>query len=126
VKSTSVFTKTRIAGIPKAIIDKHGEEKGSIIVHQAEKMLAEKYSALDDKGNKAIRFHMKKLLLPSFSCYIALQNADVPKAEAMDLIKEQLCRGTSRAVNIYKKLSNKSFAYGLLRGAFNLALPQFG
>ena len=28
----TVFTKSRIAGIPKAMINKHGEKKGSIIV----------------------------------------------------------------------------------------------
>jgi len=104
------------------LINAYGEEKGGIILHDAEKILYTEYSRINDRGSKAVRLHKKKYIFPSYVCYTAMIKAGIPQTEASNLAKEQLCKYSDRSVRFFKKLSNKSYAYKFIRTILNFAL----
>lgn len=119
------FRKTRIPNISKTIKETFGMKEGELIYQDACLILEAELQRMYDRGNKAIRNHLRKNLLPGFASYKALLNAGVEQEKAVDFIENEMCKAVESTANLCRMLSNKSYAFIVFKTAFGLGM-KFG
>jgi hypothetical protein len=93
----------------------YGSEKVPQLFEKATLILNEELNFMDDRGNKAVRKHMRTFILPGFACYKALKESGMNTDEAFGFVSKELNKSAERAGRLMHKFRNYPFAYGLLR-----------
>ncbi len=70
---------------------------------------------MDDRGNKAIRKHMRAFILPGFACYKALKESGIDSDEAFGFVSNELNNTAEHTGKFMHNFQHFPFAYSLLR-----------
>lgn len=122
MRRSGAFTTTRLADLSRSLTAAYGNDKGSKIFAAAESILTVELAGVNDRGNKMIGKHIRSIILPGYACYRAMLNVGICSSEAVEFIKAELCRSTERMARLCKRLSSKSYAYGLIRSLMRVIL----
>lgn len=109
------FNKSIIPEIRSVLIDTYGEKEGSRLYAQSGQQLLYLISGADNRGNKSIRLHMTKNILPLVACYQVLQENGIPKEKACALVVHQMHTHAHQAARLMKKISRLPFLYPVFR-----------
>jgi hypothetical protein len=118
----NAFTATRLSGLYESLTTVYGHDKGSGIFSAAEKILLAELTNVNDRGNKMIGRHMRRNILPGYACYRAMLDSGISNLEVVEFMKDELCKSTERMAKFSKRLSLKSYTYGLIRFLMKVAL----
>ena len=123
-RGSSAFASTRLSNICESLLAAYGNDKGRKIYTAAEKILAVELAGMgmDDRGSKVVGTHIRKNILPGYACYRAMLDEGISSSEAVEFIKVELCRSVERMARLCKRLSSKSYAYGLTRFVLKVGL----
>ncbi len=111
----SVFTATRFSDLFGSLTAAYGHDKGGRIFSAAEEILTAEISTMNDRGNKMIGKHIHRNILPGYACYRAMLDSGISSAEAVEFVKIELCRSVERMTSLCKRMSFRSYTYGLIR-----------
>lgn len=111
-------------------IEKFGDDKGKRIISISDEILIELLAIVEDKGNKAIRQHYEKNMIPTIAYYKALLKVGYPSKEAYDFVLFMTQRAASEEADRNKNLGNMKFGFTLFRLFFkkvmNKKFPDVG
>ena len=111
----SLFSKTALKDLDQSLALRYGSEMAPRLFEKAISILNEELNFMDDRGNKAVRKHMRTFILPGFACYKALKESGINTDEAFGFVSKELNKTAERAGRVMHKFQHFPFAYGLLR-----------
>lgn len=115
MKRGTTFATTRLPNLSESLIAAYGNERGGKIFAVSERILAAELVVMDDRGSRVVSKHIRNNILPGYACYRAMLDEGISNSEAVEFIKVELCRSVERMARLCKRLSSKSYAYGLIR-----------
>jgi len=111
----SLFSKTVLKDLERSLALAYGTETAPLVFERATSILTEELNNMDDRGNKAVRKHMRMFILPGFACYKALIESGINSVEAFGFVSNEINKTAELAGKSMHKFQNFPFAYGLLR-----------
>jgi hypothetical protein len=111
----SAFSKTVLKYLGQSLASAYGKEKAAALFELASSILIDELIHMDDRGNKAIRKHLKDFILPGFACYKALKETGFHADEAFDFVSKEVYKRAEENGNIMKEFKKLPFAFGILR-----------
>lgn len=118
----TVYSDTRLADFEPLLRLQFSADMAPDIYQDACAILREELQTMNDRGNRVIRRHLSRNILPGFACYKALVKRGIPPEQAVAFVKDGLCRSSQRMGNLCKWLGNKPFAYPLFRFFFGIVM----
>lgn len=110
-----IFSRTRFPGLKESLIEKYGANVGGQVYRAAAEIYANELAQMDDRGSKAVRWHLRAVLLPGYACYKALMAAGADAGAATGFVAEEIRRAVDRVGPLMRAFRRLPFAYGLLR-----------
>lgn len=111
----SAFSKTVLKNMELFLASAYGKKRATEIFEQASSILKYELLNMDDRGNKAVRKHLRDFILPGFAYYKALQEAGFHAEEAFGFVSNEIYKTAEEMGNSMKKFKNLPFAFGLMR-----------
>jgi hypothetical protein len=121
----NAFSKTVLMYLGQSLASAYGKEKAAALFELASSILRDELIHMDDRGNKAIRKHLKDFILPGFACYKALKETGFHAEEAFDFVSKEVYKRAEENGNIMKEFKKLPFAYGLMR-LFSKPIMKYG
>ncbi|HPF43221.1 MAG TPA: L-2-amino-thiazoline-4-carboxylic acid hydrolase [Syntrophomonadaceae bacterium] len=115
MKKNSTFAKTILPNLFESLAAVYGNETGIKIFNAAKSILAGELAEVNDRGNKIIGRHLRRNILPGYACYRAMLDAGISSSEAVEFVRDELCRSVEPRARFYKKLGSKSYIFGIIR-----------
>lgn len=116
------FKATCFPDLYESLTEAYGREKGCTIFNAAEKILALEIASADDRGNKMIRKHLRRNILPGYACYRAMLDLGISSTEAFEFVKGGLCRSVEGMAKFSKRISSIKPIFALFRPVMKAVL----
>jgi hypothetical protein len=117
-----LFKSTAIPNLREELLKKFPSVNPEAVFENACNILKQELIGMDDRGNRAIRKHLSKNILPGFACYKALISAGIPTDTAIEFTQIEMCKGAQGMANFCTRLSNKKHAYSIFTKVFSLGM----
>jgi hypothetical protein len=112
---SDAFSSTILKHLKQSLVSVYGIAKADRIYEIASAVLKRELDTMDDRGRKAVRYHLIKNILPGFAYYKALLESGINLTEAIDLVCNEINRTAARTGKHMNRFGKLPFAYSVLR-----------